>query len=302
MDISIVIVNYNVKHYILKCLQTIYANPSSRSLEVIVVDNNSKDDSVSAIADAFPQVKLIANQYNAGFPAANNQAFKIAGGKYIFMLNPDTEVFENTLSEMYLELESNPSIDIIAPMLTNADGSRQQSVWRYPSLWTLFFEMTYLKIFLKNKNYHHQNMEEPFEVESVSGAAIFFHRHVLDKIGMLDETLFWIEDIDFCYRAHKSGLKLLYFPQAKVIHHVSKSAKLNYNISISNQIFSKIKYFRKHKSIFLTLLLTIISLIHVLFKIIVFGLLSPFSITYWRKAKAYLYTLPKVIHPPKGMK
>lgn len=302
MDISIVIVNYNVKAYILKCLETIYAKPLQMSVEVIVVDNNSHDDSVAAIAAAYPQVKLIVNRHNAGFPAANNQAFEVAVGRYIFMLNPDAELFEDSLNKLYSYMESHADLSIIAPKLINTDGSWQQSVWRFPSVGTLFFEMAYLKRFLQKKNYHDKNMSESFEVDSVSGAAIFFRAEVIKKIGMLDETLFWIEDIDFCYRARKAGLSILYFPESQVIHHVSKSAKLNYNISISNQIFSKIKYFRKHKSILLALLLTIISLINVLLRFMIFGLLSPFSKTYWRKAKAYLYTLPKVIVPPKGMK
>ncbi|HPF01014.1 MAG TPA: glycosyltransferase family 2 protein [Bacteroidales bacterium] len=302
MDISIVIVNYNVRDYILKCLDTIFASPLQMSTEVIVVDNNSHDGSVEAIAAAYPQVKLIINKYNDGFSAANNQAFQVAEGRYILMLNPDTELTEDSLHKLFSFLENNAEFSIVAPKLTNTDGSLQQSVWRFPSVCTLFFDMFYLTMFLKKKNYADKDMHLAFEVDSISGAALLFRREVIEKIGMLDETLFWIEDIDFCYRAHKAGLRTLYYPDSQVIHHVSKSAKLNYNISISNQIFSKIKYFRKHKNFVSTFLLTIISLINVLLRFIVFGLLSPFSKIYWRKAKAYLYTLPKVIVPPKGIK
>lgn len=302
MDISIVIVNYNVRDYILKCLDTIFAGQLQMSVEVIVVDNNSHDGSVQAITAAFPQVKMIVNKHNAGFPAANNQGFEVAKGRYIFMLNPDAELPENSLNKLFSFMESNEEFSIIAPKLLNTDGSLQQSVWRFPSVCTLFFEMAYLTRFLKKKNYADKDMLLAFEADSVSGAAILFRRGAIEKIGTLDETLFWIEDVDFCYRARKAGLRILYYPDAQVIHHVSKSAKLNYNISISNQIFSKIKYFRKHKSILLVVLLTFISWINVLLRFFMFGLLSPFSKTNWRKAKAYCYTSWRVFNPPTGIK
>lgn len=302
MDISIVIVNYNVKHYVLKCLQSIYLQPCGLEIETIVVDNNSSDGSNEAIQEFYPNVHLIQNKNNAGFPAANNQAFKIAKGKYIFMLNPDAELFENTLLGLFKKMENDLSIGLIAPKLLHTDGSWQQSVWHYPTLWTIFCETFYLKSFLKHKNYNKQNKNEEFEADSFSGAAIFFRKSIIESIGMLDETLFWIEDVDFCYRAKKAGMKLLYYPKVQATHHISVSAKLNYNVSISNQIFNKIKYFRKYKNLVSSSIVLIISLIHVLYKLIAFTVLSPFSVVYSRKAKAYWYTLPKIFNPPKGMK
>lgn len=297
MDLSIVIVSYNVKDFLLDCLKSVYADDSFVA-EVIVVDNASSDGSSEAVRKYYPDVILIENSRNKGFPAANNQAFKIAKGKYILMLNPDAILLEKTLVNLIRYLDKNHDAGIIAPQLLNTDGSIQQSVWRFPSLKSIFAEMFYLNFLLGKKNYSDQNKDSEFEAESFSGAAILFRRSVLDSIGMLDEKLFWIEDVDFCYRAKKAGMRLMYFPAAKAIHHISKSAKTNYNVSISNQIFNKIKFYKKHKSKPAVIFLILLSLYHVLAKIALFLILSPFSKTYWLKAKAYLYTLPRTINPP----
>lgn len=302
INISVVIVSYNVKDLVLTCLHTLYAYlPNNLSIETILVDNNSKDETVNAVRSQFPQVNVIANDHNAGFPAANNQAFKVAKGEYIFMLNPDTEFFDDSLDQLYQRIRSDKSISLIAPKLLNTDKSRQLSVWRFPRIWYLFCETHYLNKFLGGKNYADKDLAKEFEAECFSGAAILFKREVFDKIGVLDETMFWIEDTEFCYRAYHAGFKLLYYPKAQVIHHVGQSAKTNYNISISNQIFNKIKFYKKHHNAFEWLVVVLLSFYHVVIKLIVFGLLSPFNITYFRKAKAYWYTLPKVFNPPKGM-
>lgn len=301
-QISVIIVSYNVRELVLTCLQSIFAqsNPNL-AIEVIVVDNDSKDDTVAAIQEGFPQVKVIANTDNAGFPKANNQGFAIAQGKYIFMLNPDTELIEDTLQSLSDFMETHSGISLLSPKLLNTDRSHQISAWKYPSLWSVFCETHYLTPFLKKKNYLDHNFEQSFEAESFSGAAIFFRREVLEQIGNLDETMFWIEDVDFCYRANKAGLKCLYYPGTKLIHHIGQSAKKNYNISISNQVVNKIKFFRKHYGKLRTFLVVVLSFYHVLLKLLIFGLLSPFKKTYYRKAKAYVYTIPRVFNPPKGI-
>ena len=302
-QISIVIVSYNVKALLLACINSIYKYLDLHiTIEIIVIDNNSSDNSSDAVRKEFPQIILIENKINEGFPKANNQGFEIVQGEYIMMLNPDTEFIDNSLSKIFYYLQENPSVDIIAPMLLNTDGSRQLSVWRFPKLWYIFCETHYLNFFLKRKNYSDKNLNLPFEADCFSGAAILFNKTVFEKIGMLDENMFWIEDTDFCYRANKASLKLLYYPLAKVKHHLGQSAKKNYNISISNQIFNKIKFFKKHHSRLEWMIIVLISFYHVLIKLIIFGLLSPFKSMYFRKAKAYLYTLARVFNPPLGMK
>ncbi len=300
--ISVVVVSYNVKDLVLTCLRTLFDfAPRDLVIETILVDNHSKDDTVAVVRQQFPQVKIIANTFNAGFPHANNQAFEQATGDYVLMLNPDTEFLDDSLQRLFDRIQQDPSLDLIAPKLLNTDRSRQLSVWRFPTLWYIFCETHYLNFLLGKKNYADKDLSKEFNAECFSGAAILFRKEVLAKIGTLDETMFWIEDTEFCYRAHHAGLKLLYYPNAQLVHHVGQSAKTNYNISICNQIVNKIKFFKKHHSTPEWVLVVLLSFYHVVLKLIVFGLLSPFNVTYFRKAKAYLYTLPRVFNPPTGM-
>lgn len=301
-DVSVVIVNYNVKDLLLKCLETLYQYiADSIQLEVIVVDNNSADGSCEAIKQAFPQVILIESKENNGFSKGNNIGFQKATGNYIFMLNPDTEFSEDAIGFLKNYLDLHAEVALVAPKLLNTDGSRQNSVWRYPTLWTLFCEANYLRFFLKKKEYADKDFTKPFKVESFSGAAIMFRREVLDKIGNLNESMFWIEDVDFCYRANQAGLNCVYVPGTVITHHIGQSSKKNYNISISNQVVSKIKFFREYHSAGSVFILKLISLYHAVLKLIVFSLLSPLNVVYWRKAKAYWFTLPRIINPPVGI-
>lgn len=299
--VSVIIVNYNVKDLILTSLRTLFTYNTSANLEVIVVDNHSADDSCSAIKAEFPQVILLENDFNAGFPKGNNQGFELATGEYIFMLNPDTEFKENSIGLMTDYLDKNPEVSLIAPKLLNSDGSFQLSAWRYPTVKSVFCESFYLSFLLKKKNYADKNFNEIFEGESFSGAALFFRKDLFEKVGVLDETMFWIEDVEFCWRINHYGLKSEYFPDTEILHHIGQSAKKNYNISLSNQVFNKIKFFEKHGTRFQARMVKWISLFHVLFKILLFGFLSPLKAIYFRKLKAYLYTLPKVFNPPKGI-
>lgn len=302
VKVSIVIVNYNVKDLILTCIRSLYQFcGNAGDLEIIVIDNQSIDGSCQAIRTEFPDVILVENSENEGFPKANNQGFSIAKGDYIFMLNPDTEFQENSIEKLRQFLEDNKTVGIVAPGLLNTDGTHQSSVWRYPSLFSIFCEFHYLTSLLKRKNYLDKDFTKQFEAESFSGAAIFFRKSVLDEIGNLDETMFWIEDVEFCYRAVQNGIKCVYFPETKIIHHIGQSAKKNYTISISNQVFNKIKFFNKHHSNFSAKLVILLSFLHVVQKSIVFGILSPFNVVYKRKASAYRYTLFKVFNPPKGI-
>jgi GT2 family glycosyltransferase len=301
--VSVVIVNYNVKDLVLRCLETLYGfHHQPFDMEVILVDNDSTDGSVEAIRNRYKDVIIIENKYNAGFPAANNQAFKIASGQYLFMLNPDTEFQDDSLDRLVTFMEQNPQTSMIGPRLLNSDGSYQASVWRYPTLSGIFFEMLYLKPFLGHKNYRDKDLTQPFEADSFSGAAILFRREVMNKIGGLDEKLFWIEEVDYCYRAQQAGFKLLYYPYATILHHIGQSAKKNYNITICNQIVNKIKFFKKYHPGFLWMMVVVLSFCNVLAKILMFSLLSPFKKVYRLKAKAYVYTLPRVFNPPQGMK
>ncbi len=301
IDVSVVIVSYNVKALLIKCLETLYLFNSALELEVFVVDNNSNDGSADAISESFPEVQVIRNSLNAGFPAANNQAFHLATGKLILMLNPDTEFTDDSIVKLKNEFDKDSELGLAAPRLLNTDLSLQKSVWRFPTVNSIFFELHYLNFLNSNHNYSDQDWSKAFVADSFSGAAIIFKRELLSTVGYLDESMFWIEDVEFCYRASRNAVKMIYFPKASIIHHIGQSAKKNYIISLSNQIFNKIKYFRKHHNGFGAAVVTWMSFCHCVWKLVLFTILSPFRKMWKLKAKAYFYTLPKVFNPPHGI-
>ncbi len=301
-DVSVVIVSYNVEDLLRKCLHSVLTKTrQSLTLEVFVVDNASADGTVAMLEKEFPQVKRIANTTNAGFPKGNNQAFERCEGEFIFMLNPDTELHDDAIGNLVDVMRERNDIALIGPKLLNTDGSLQHSFWRAWTVWWVFLDSFHLRKLTPKRFYSDKNRNEPFDADTVSGAAIFFRRAVMEKIGMLDEKLFWIEDADFCWRAVCAGLKLVYWPKIALTHHVGQSAKKSYVISLSNQIFNKIKYFRKHGSAFQTFLVKLISCVHVTYKLLIFGILAPFRPVFAAKARAYAYTWTRVFNPPDGI-
>lgn len=292
IDISIVIVSYNVKEFVRKCLQSLLEYiDQTIAIEVVLVDNNSTDKTVELVKKEFPQVNIIKNITNKGFPSANNQAFKLCKGEYILMLNPDAEIIDGSFNKLFYYLNNNPDISIIGPKILNTDRSFQQCIWRFPTIKRIFAESFYLKFLIKNQYYKEKDFNQIFDVDSVSGSALMFRKNLIDKIGMLDENLFWIEDVDFCYKAKQKNCRIVYYPEAKVVHHSGKSVIKNYNVAYFNKIFNFIKYYKKHHSAFQYYVVWFISFIQVIYKVLLFWVLAPFKNIYFKKAKAYLFTL-----------
>ena len=293
-DISIIIVSYNVKDLLCKCISSIITSACNLNYEIIVIDNDSKDGSATAIRSQFPQATIIENKFNAGFSAANNQGMSIAKGQYIFLLNPDTEITGDALQQLKKYLEEHNDCAIVAPQLINPDKSIQLSVWKNHRVIDLVIETFYLHKFFSTINYPIQKLHTTFEGKTLSGAALFFRRSLMDKIGMLDENLFWMEDIDFCYRAQKQGA-IMYLHSAQIIHHSGQSQKKNYGMSISNQLISKLKYFKKHSNTISVLTATISCFIFIITRIAAFGVLTPLNPIYKLKAQAYIYTFRRYL-------
>ncbi|NTW32286.1 MAG: glycosyltransferase family 2 protein [Bacteroidetes bacterium] len=294
MELSIIIVNYNVKDWLLKSVKSIYNYIQNIEFEIIVVDNNSTDDSISNIKTLYPNINIIENQYNAGFAEANNQGIRIAKGKFILMLNPDTELSDDSINKLISRASDLSKNDICAPCLLNSDNSIQHSTWKVPGVGSVLKEALFLNyVFAKNTNKINSEKSK-IEVQCVSGAAMLFRKDLINKIGFLDKDLFWMDDTDFCYRVRKAGGGIFYFPSFKIYHHCGKSAAKNQKIVISNQILSKVKFFKKHFSFFIFLLSIIFSIIHIINRIIVFALLFPIP-DFWRKEKAYCYSFIKFL-------
>ena len=290
-DISIIIVSYNVRDLLNKCIESINRFSSEKfSIEIIIVDNNSSDGSVESVKNKFPDVKVIANNYNGGFSHANNQGIRFSTGKNIFLLNPDTEFNSEILTALNAELTSTNK-QIIAPKLLNSDESFQVSCYKFPGLISIIAECFYLHRILQVNNYPVDYFKKTFSTDWASGAALFFSREVYEIIGPLDDNLFWMDDVDYCYRASRKGIKIIYLPEIHIIHHSGKSSESNLSATISNQLISKIKYLQKRHGNIIMIISMVFILIQIFSRIIIFFVLSIFGKSYRKKLSAYLFTL-----------
>jgi len=233
--LSIVIVNYNAGHYLENCLKSIYAETKQIPFDIWIVDNNSKDASVSMIRRNFPLVNLIEKKENAGFARANNDAIRKCTGDYVLLLNPDTLILENAIDKMVKFMEENPRTGIAGCKVLNEDGTLQLACRRsIPTPGVAFFRLTGLsRLFPNSKgmakyNLTYLNPNQANEVDAVSGAFLMIRRQVVDKIGKLDERFFMYgEELDWCLRTKKAGWKVMYYPDAEIIHYKGECSKSN---------------------------------------------------------------------------
>ena len=233
MKLSIIIVNYNVKHFLEQCLKSVEKAIESLDAEIIVVDNNSVDGSLKMLNYKFPKVIVISNKTNTGFSVANNQGINIAKGEHILLLNPDTVVQEDTLLKCVEFLETNKNAGALGIKMFDGKGKfLPESKRGLPTPRVAFFKIFGLSsIFPKSKifgQYHlgYLNKNENHEVEVLSGAFMMIKKKVIEKVGNLDETFFMYgEDIDLSYRILKGGYKNYYFAESNIIHYKGESTK-----------------------------------------------------------------------------
>lgn len=233
MKLSIVIVNYNVEHFLEQCLFSVRKAIANIEAEVFVVDNNSVDGSLKMLADKFPEVKVIANKDNVGFSRANNQAIRISTGEYVLLLNPDTVVEDDTFTKTIEFMDSHPDAGGLGVKMVDGKGRfLPESKRGLPTPATAFYKMFGLtKLFPHSKRFAryylgHLDNDEINEVEILAGAFMLMRRKTLDKCGLLDETFFMYgEDIDLSYRITLAGYKNYYYPKTRIIHYKGESTK-----------------------------------------------------------------------------
>ncbi|MBI5302064.1 MAG: glycosyltransferase family 2 protein [Chloroflexi bacterium] len=281
MDVSILIVSWNVRELLRRCLQSVASQQSSLSTddrrlatEIIVVDNASRDDTVAMLRDEFPRVRVIANTENLGFTRANNQALALAQGRYLFLLNPDTELRPGALQTLYEYAEQNPRVGIIGPQLFYGDGAVQSSRRRFPTLATAFLESTLLQQwFPRNRvlaRYYMLDTRDDAtqQVDWINGAAMFVRRQVYEQIGGLDEAFFmYSEELDWCYRAKKAVWQIVYLPTAQIAHYEGKSSEQAVAARDIHFNTSKIRYWRKYRGAFFAEILRVFLLATFAFQI-----------------------------------
>jgi len=251
--LSVIIVSWNVCDLLRACLSAVSrAQDRGLALEVIVVDNVSADGSVEMVRREYPQVRVIANTENRGFTGGNNQGLALGAGRYLMLLNPDTEVQDGALQTLVDYLEAHAEVGAVGPQLRNPDGSVQSSRRRFPTLATAFFESTWLQRWAPRgllRRYYVQDRgdDETLAVDWVTGAALVVRRPVYEQVGGLDEDFFmYSEELDWCRRIKAAGWQVVYLPAARVVHHEGKSSEQAVPARHVNFQRSKIRYFRKY--------------------------------------------------------
>ncbi len=266
MELSVIIVNYNVKHFLEQCLHSVQKASKNIAIEIFVVDNNSVDGSAQLIKEKFPDIHFIENKENVGFSRANNQAIALSKGKYILLLNPDTVVEEDTFEKVISFMNTHKDAGGLGVKMIDGKGTfLPESKRGLPTPWIAFYKIFGLaKLFPKSKRfgkYHlsYLNENEINEIDVLAGAFMLMRKSVLDKVGLLDETFFMYgEDIDLSYRIQLGGFKNYYFPETTIIHYKGESTKkgsLNYVKVFYNamMIFAK-KHFQRKAGIFILII------------------------------------------------
>ena len=231
MDLSIIIVNYHHSHMLDNCLESVYRTIEKIQFEVILVDNSSKDDGLEPILKRYTKIQFINNSKNVGFARANNQGAKIASGDFLLFINPDTVMIEDAIESMLDYIRSDSSIGILGPKVLNSDQTVQYSCRKFPTIWSGLFNRYSLmtRLFPNNRysrdylmlDYDHNSIRS---VDWVSGCCMMLSELTLKKANGFDENYFlFIEDVDLCQVIKKKGLRVVYFPNAKIFHKISSS-------------------------------------------------------------------------------
>lgn len=205
------------------------------------------------IEEEFPQVRVIANSENLGFTVGNNQGIAASRGRYILLLNPDTEIVDHALAMMVEYMDGHPQVGALGPQLLNPDGSIQSSRRRFPTVATAFLESTILQQWSPHNRVtrHYYMADRPDheiqEVDWVTGACLLARREAIEEVGLLDESFFmYSEELDWCRRIKAQEWKVVYLPTARVIHHGAQSSEQVKSFQHIQFQRSKIRYFRKH--------------------------------------------------------
>jgi len=263
-QLVIVVVNWNTRELLAECLQSLLAtsNTSARPFEdefpllalgpygaqVFVVDNASSDGSAQMVRKSFPWAHLIENDENVGFARANNQAIRQSSGRYVLLLNSDTEVHRGAVETLVAFMETNPQAGAVGARLLNADGSLQPSAHPMLTPWREFWRLMFLDRLARKATYGPKLWEAavPQRVEVIKGACLLLRREALDQVGLFDESFFfYTEEVDLCYRLCQAGWQLWWVPAATVVHYGEASSKQAAQAMYLQLYRSKIQFYRK---------------------------------------------------------
>ncbi len=258
MDLSVIIVNWNSKDYLLKSVASIEAETKGIEFEIVVIDSGSFDGCEKILRKCHPQIHFIQSIRNVGFAIANNEAFKMSRGRNLLFLNPDTEIEGTAIEVLNHYLDVLPSAGIVGARLLNSDGSVQKTCTRsFPTVINQFLESEFLERWIPHSRLWGmtpllKKTETPIGVDAVSGACLMIKRSVFERVGMFSTDYFmYSEDIDLCYKVRKAGLNTYYIPTAEVIHHggASSSQSIVNTFSTVMKLESRWRFFKKTRSL-----------------------------------------------------
>jgi N-acetylglucosaminyl-diphospho-decaprenol L-rhamnosyltransferase len=237
-DLSVSIVNTGSRELLLACLETL-----PRGADVVVLDNASEDGSADAVRDRFPDVRVLAQQFRAGFGANHNTVIRATEGRYVYVLNEDTTADDWAFDRIVAYLDANPRVAALGPRLVYPDGRLQDSAWRFPTpLVSALGLLTVGKLGVKQSG-----GDAPHAVDWVMGAALVLRREALDQVGLFDEEFFlYSEEVDLQFRLRQAGWDVHYFPAATVVHHESQFSAEIPERRINEMWRSRHRYWRKH--------------------------------------------------------
>lgn len=233
MDLSIVIVSWNSEHFIAPCLRSIFERSAGLAIEVILIDNASTDGTVAAARSVSHDLVLITNKVNRGFAAGTNQGLSRAEGRFVLLLNPDVVILDGALEKMVGFFAERPDAGALGPQLLNPDGSVQPSCREFIGYEALLWEVLGLsKLFPRHPRFGrwrmgHFDHHSLREVDQPMASCLLVRREVVEQVGLMDERFpMFLNDVDLCYRIRAAGWKILFYPEAQVIHHLGQSTRL----------------------------------------------------------------------------
>ncbi len=304
IDVSVIIVNYNSFHLLDECLDSLFLFNKEIQLDVIVVDNNSTEGDVESITSKYSAVSLIKNDKNIGFAAANNLALKIVKGKYTLFLNNDTVFKNNIIEKVFAFAEAMKQPVFAGCQLLNADITKQESVVDFPSLWNTITENFFLyKVFKRSKlfNKYYQNYNDyhdAIEADVIRGAFMFCPtKQILELNGFDDRFFFYSEETDLCYRFKKSGGKIFFLPDIKLIHYGGETTDKNLWFKYKNQTTGKIQFYQKHFKGFKFLSVIIVHFIGLLLRGVLFTIAGLLTLNMNRIIKGYYFFRQLFVYP-----
>ena len=254
IDLSIVIVSYNTRELLLDCLGSVHAHTTGITFEAIVVDNNSQDGTVSALRDAYPAMKILANPDNRGFAKAVNQAVAVSRGRHVLLLNSDTIVRDQALSTMVANLDRHPDVGAVGCKQWTGDGHLNQTCFPFPSIRDhLFYSALFQRIAPAMQAAaaatHAVDCTRSQDVDWANGACLMVRRSLFEQVGGLDEAFFmYFEDVDLCRRLHHQGYRVCHVAEAEIVHLIGRSSGRDREHLQLVWEFSRIRYIEKHFS------------------------------------------------------